>query len=150
MGVCEDIHTKVRLLQALTRKFILDDDIDLAYIAELCPQNLTGADFYALCSDAMLKSISASISSIDQELAEWNKEKHSGHPFPTSSIYYLDYIASKEQTKIKVGTDHFLQALNDLKPSITADELYRYNQIRKQFEPALVDHVDQKGKKKAV
>lgn len=41
-----------RVLEALTRKFVLDKYVSLLTIAKRCPPNLTGADLYALCADA--------------------------------------------------------------------------------------------------
>jgi AAA+ lid domain len=41
-----------RVLQALTRKFRLHEDVSLFEVAKRCPPNFTGADMYALCADA--------------------------------------------------------------------------------------------------
>lgn len=41
-----------RVLEALTRKFTLHQDVSLYSIARKCPPNFTGADMYALCADA--------------------------------------------------------------------------------------------------
>ena len=58
LSVSETHAAQLNILQALTRKFKLDPDVgDLGCIADQCPFNLTGADFYALCSDAMLKAM---------------------------------------------------------------------------------------------
>lgn len=59
------------ILLALTRKFHLDPDLDLLRIAEKCPMNLTGADFYALCSDAMLKGMSRVAVEVDERIGEF-------------------------------------------------------------------------------
>lgn len=58
LGVSETHEAQFDILQALTRKFRLDQALDLRRIAEQCPFNYTGADFYALCSDAMLNAMS--------------------------------------------------------------------------------------------
>jgi peroxin-6 len=39
----------------------MEKTLDLSMIAEKCPKNLTGADFYALCSDAMLNALKRKI-----------------------------------------------------------------------------------------
>lgn len=41
------------------------DDVDLDALAEKCPSNLTGADFYALCSDAMLNRMKHKIQQLE-------------------------------------------------------------------------------------
>ena len=64
--MAETHDAQLNILQALTRKFKLDPDVgDLHIIAQQCPYNLTGADFYALCSDAMLKAMTRKASEVD-------------------------------------------------------------------------------------
>lgn len=46
-------------------RFTLDSDIDLEAVAEQCPMTLTGADFYALCSDAMLNAVKRKIDELE-------------------------------------------------------------------------------------
>ena len=41
-------------------------DLRLEDVAALCPANLTGADFYALCSDAMLQSVKRKVELLEQ------------------------------------------------------------------------------------
>ena len=54
LGVNNDEVAQEKILRAITRKFNLASDVDLTVIAKSCPANLTGADLYSLCSDAML------------------------------------------------------------------------------------------------
>lgn len=51
-------------------RFRLHPDLDLRIIAELCPFHYTGADFYALCSDAMLKAIIRTIEKVDTKIGK--------------------------------------------------------------------------------
>lgn len=39
--------------------------MDLDAFAEKCPSNLTGADYYALCSDAMLNTMKRKIQQLE-------------------------------------------------------------------------------------
>ncbi|KAJ2638801.1 peroxisomal assembly protein, partial [Coemansia sp. RSA 1287] len=57
LGVSETHDAQLNIIQALTRKFHLHPDLDLRDIAEKCPFHYTGADFYALCSDSLLKAM---------------------------------------------------------------------------------------------
>jgi peroxin-6 len=59
LGVSDTDEGQLRILQALTRKFRLGPALDLVRVARECPFNFTGADFYALCADALLKDDSA-------------------------------------------------------------------------------------------
>jgi peroxin-6 len=68
LGVSDTDLAQLRILQALTRKFRLDPALDLASVARECPFNLTGADFYALCADALLKAMSRTAQEIDARI----------------------------------------------------------------------------------
>lgn len=49
-------------------RFRLHPSLDLANVAQKCPFNYTGADFYALCSDAMLKAMSRTADGIENRV----------------------------------------------------------------------------------
>jgi peroxin-6 len=68
LGVSETDEEQLRILQALTRKFRLDSELDLMQVARECPFNFTGADFYALCADALLKAMSRKAQEIDARI----------------------------------------------------------------------------------
>ena len=57
VGIAQRSQDKLKVLQALTRKFKLSSDVDLLQIAEKCGPSLTGADLYALCADAWMASL---------------------------------------------------------------------------------------------
>jgi len=48
----------------------LHPSLDLRAVAEKCPFNYTGADFYALCSDAMLKAMSRTAEAIEAKVGK--------------------------------------------------------------------------------
>ncbi len=64
VGVAEDSNSKLKVLEALTRKFVLEDDIDLPIIAEKCPPTFTGADMYALSSDAWMTALKRTVAQV--------------------------------------------------------------------------------------
>ena len=68
MGVAEDTESKLKVLQALTRKFALEEDIDLPSIAEKCPTTFTGADMYALSSDAWMTALKRTVAEVSTKL----------------------------------------------------------------------------------
>lgn len=70
LGVSNSHEAQLNILEALTRKFRLDPSLDLRSIAQKCPLNLTGADFYALCSDAMLNAMSRKAEGIDAKICK--------------------------------------------------------------------------------
>lgn len=54
VGIAQHKEDKMKVLQALTRKFTLAPSVNLDVIAQGCATNLTGADLYALCADAWM------------------------------------------------------------------------------------------------
>jgi peroxin-6 len=47
-------------------RFKLDPDLKLSKIAQMCPFHYTGADFYALGTDAMLKAMIRKIEEVNR------------------------------------------------------------------------------------
>jgi peroxin-6 len=68
LGVSQTHQAQTDILEALTRKFRLDLDLDLRQLAERCPFNYTGADFYALCADGMLNAMSRKAEALEQKI----------------------------------------------------------------------------------
>jgi peroxin-6 len=68
LGVSQTHEAQTDILEALTRKFRLEPDLDLRQLAERCPFNYTGADFYALCADAMLNAMSRKAEALEQKI----------------------------------------------------------------------------------
>jgi SpoVK/Ycf46/Vps4 family AAA+-type ATPase len=68
LGVCETHEAQADIIRALTRKFRLAPDVSIEDIASRCPFNYTGADFYALCSDALLNAMSRRAQEVDDEI----------------------------------------------------------------------------------
>ncbi|KND01806.1 AAA family ATPase peroxin 6 [Spizellomyces punctatus DAOM BR117] len=150
LGVSEDHDSQLNILKALTRKFRLHPSLDLRRIADLCPFHYTGADFYALCSDAMLKAIIRTIDNVDAKIATLNASgPHEHHPHPIPPPYYLENMAEAEDTFVQVEEVDFRKALEELVPSVSPKELQRYKEVRSKFETE--DKEDKKkGKGKAV
>lgn len=70
LGISDTHEAQLNILEALTRKFRLDPNLNLTSIAELCPFNYTGADFYALCSDAMLKAMARKAEEVQTKISK--------------------------------------------------------------------------------
>ncbi|KAG0340210.1 peroxisomal assembly protein [Podila humilis] len=133
LSVSTKHEEQLRIIQALTRKFRLHPSLDLANVAEKCPFNYTGADFYALCSDAMLKAMSRTADGIESRVATINKDDTSTLPRPITSQYYLDHLAQPDEILVQVTEQDFDQALAELIPSVSAQELDHYKQVQKMF-----------------
>uniref|UniRef100_A0ACB8G9J0 Uncharacterized protein n=1 Tax=Sphaerodactylus townsendi TaxID=933632 RepID=A0ACB8G9J0_9SAUR len=108
VGINEDRDSQLQVLSAITRKFKLDPSVNLLSVLDKCPSQLTGADLYALCSDAMMSAIKRKV--------EWIEEG-------------LD----TEKSELLLTMDDFVQAATKLQPSVSEPELLRYKLIRQRF-----------------
>ncbi|XP_026551698.1 peroxisome biogenesis factor 6 isoform X3 [Pseudonaja textilis] len=108
VGINEDRDSQLQVLSAITRKFKLDPAVNLPSVLDRCPAQLTGADLYALCSDAMMFAIRRKV--------EWIEEG-------------LD----TESSEFTLTMDDFIQAATRLQPSVSEMELLRYTLIQQKF-----------------
>lgn len=72
---CVSTACGAQVLQALTRKFTLTEDVDLGKLAALLPPQATGADAYGLCADAWLQALRRRI----QELTDAGRVQVGAH-----------------------------------------------------------------------
>ncbi|KAF9466437.1 AAA-domain-containing protein [Collybia nuda] len=134
LGVSNTHEAQRDILEALTRKFRLDSELDLDDIARHCPFNYTGADFYALCSDAMLNAMSRKAEALEYKIAKLNKLVGPySHPHPLTPQYYLAEMASKEDMEVLVSRKDFDLALSTLVPSVSQSEMDHYAHIQRKF-----------------
>lgn len=148
LSVSETHAAQLNILQALTRKFKLDPDVgDLTCIAEQCPFNLTGADFYALCSDAMLKAMTRKASEVDARIEEINNSPgKKDHPSPLTAQYYLAEMATAEEIEVKVSRADFEGALRELTPSVSEAEMEHYREVQAKFSAPTKEETEEKQK----
>ncbi|KAG5643908.1 hypothetical protein DXG03_009479 [Asterophora parasitica] len=134
LGVSDTDEAQTNILEALTRKFRLAPDLELRDLAEQCPFHYTGADFYALCSDAMLNAMSRKAKDVDDKIAHLNSlpGPHS-YPNPLTPQYFLAEVASPEDLNVLVSREDFDCALRDLVPSVSQSEMDHYARIQSQF-----------------
>lgn len=114
VGVNSETSYRERVLKALTRKFKLHDDVSLNSVAERCPLNFTGADMYALCADAWFHAAKR------QALAAGSDS--------TSS--------SDQPDSVVVEYNDFIKVLGELSPSLSMEELKKYESLRDRYEGA--------------
>ncbi|CAD6571071.1 MAG: peroxisomal assembly protein [Alectoria sarmentosa] len=127
LGV-SDTHDKQRtILEALTRKFAMHPEMSLRRVAESLPFTYTGADLYALCSDAMLKAITRQALAVDVKI-----KALSGAPVTTA--YFFDHLATDEDIAVLVTEEDFFAANRELVGSVSAKELEHYQRVRHAFE----------------
>ncbi|KAK9454097.1 P-loop containing nucleoside triphosphate hydrolase protein [Dipodascopsis uninucleata] len=126
LGV-SDTHVKQKaILQALVRKFKLSSNVSLDSIADSCPFTYTGADFYALCSDAMLNAMTRIAASVDKRVKAY-------YP-PVTTRWWFDTQATSEDVEVIVCQEDFEKARRELVSSVSDEELKHYARVRESFE----------------
>lgn len=133
LGVSDTHDKQLTILEALTRKFTLHPDLSLSRIAESLPFTYTGADLYALCSDAMLKAITRQARRVDAKVTGHNASLPHGSQ-PISIAHFFDHLAIPEDVAVMVEEEDFVQAHRELVPSVSAEELQHYERVRHAFE----------------
>lgn len=111
LGVSDTHDKQLTILEALTRKFTLHPQMSLRRVAEALPFTYTGADLYALCSDAMLKAITRRASAVDAKI----RALPGG---PVTTAYFFDHLATKEDVEVMVTEEDFFAAQKELVGSV--------------------------------
>ncbi|KAH8733011.1 hypothetical protein GQ44DRAFT_781771 [Phaeosphaeriaceae sp. PMI808] len=130
LGVSDTHDKQQTILEALTRKFALHPDLSLQKVSQALPFTYTGADMYALCSDAMLKAVTRQARAVDKKVQAYNDT----HTPSISIAHFFDHLASEEDTAVMVTEQDFIEAHKELVPSVSADELRHYQRVRNTFE----------------
>lgn len=135
LSVATTHQAQLSILQALTRKFRMEEELDLVDIAEQCPFDYTGADLYALCSDAMLRAMTRKAEAVDERIKELS-DTIGPHdwPEPLTPQYYLESMARPEEIEVKVGREDFEEALARLVPSVSQGEMAHYEGVHREFQ----------------
>ncbi|KAK4048422.1 peroxisomal assembly protein [Microbotryomycetes sp. JL201] len=142
LGVSDNHDAQLKIIQALTRKFKLDPAIRLDLIAQQCPFNYTGADFYALCSDAMLKAMTRKASEIDKRIEEFNKQPPYNEGPALTPQYYLAELATPAEIEVLVSQEDFEAALAELVPSVSQAEMQHYKLVQQRFSTETMNSED--------
>ena len=85
--------------------------MSLRRVAGSLPFTYTGADLYALCSDAMLKAITRQTSAVDDKF----KALPGG---PISTAYFFDHLAINADIAVMVTEEDFAEAERELVGSV--------------------------------
>lgn len=111
LGVSDTHDKQLTIMEALTRKFAMHPEMSLRRVAETLPFTYTGADLYALCSDAMLKAITRRASAVEAKI----KALPGG---PVTTAYFFDHMATDEDIAVMVTEEDFFAAQRELVGSV--------------------------------
>ena len=117
VGIAAEPSSKLKVISALTRKFKQSDDVDLLQLSNQCPFQLTGADLYALCADAWMNALKRKI---DNCTAGCGARRGEGE--------------ESDDDDPRVCQDDFVRALESLVPSLSLNELEKYERLRQSYD----------------
>ena len=129
--------------------------MDLDAVARECAPTFTGADLYALCADAWMAALKRTMALV-RAPPTWSRGLtptlptampgccgcfkgilHAGkgvHRQPAAMQAEQLGEDASEVEDVRVGQGDFWSALQELRPSLSLEELARYQQIRAQYE----------------
>ncbi|XP_031782513.1 peroxisome assembly factor 2 [Nasonia vitripennis] len=112
VGIYSDTESQMGVLKALTRHFRLArGGKELEELVKELPDNLTGADLYSVCSNAWLRAVRRALTS---QGSEKEKEEVKGED-------------------VVVGLEDFVHTSRDLVPSVSREEIIRYEKLREEL-----------------
>ena len=134
------IYVTQNSLLTSNHRFTLHPTVSLSAVAQRLPFTYTGADFYALCSDAMLKAVTRQAAAVDAKVRALNESLKSGggagghQQAEISTANFFDHHATADDVAVMVTEQDFLDAHRELVPSVSAGELEHYERVRATFE----------------
>ena len=111
LGVSDTHDKQLTILEALTRKFTMHPEMSLRRVAKSLPFTYTGADLYALCSDAMLKAITRQASAVDAKIKAFPGP-------PVTTAYFFNHLATDEDIAVTITEQDFVAANRELVGSV--------------------------------
>jgi ATP-dependent 26S proteasome regulatory subunit len=137
------------ILKALTRRFIVSPNVDFGFIVNLIPDPplLTGADLYAFAADAWLLAAKRTVTLLSDSRSTTLAHEQDGDLLQraiaaeqavTEELLSPNRISDKFRTEdepvVEVSQADFESAATRLKPSLHADELAAYEDLRQRLE----------------
>eukprot|EP01080_Neovahlkampfia_damariscottae_P011432 gene11432-4599_t len=127
LSISSTKEQQIKIMKALTRKFNLGNTVNFEELSKGFQNTFTGADFYALCSDALMKSIMRIAQQFEIELSLKNEKLEKKMEMNT-------YLNDKEDVKIIVEQDDFKLALMNLTPSVSQKDLQHYESVQQKYQ----------------
>ncbi|KAH9580914.1 Vps4 oligomerization [Trypanosoma melophagium] len=129
LGIPATRHEQRQAITALTRKFNLAQDVDFDLLLNTLSLEYTGADLFALCSDAMMFAVEAML----QDAMKGSVTTDETTTTTTTASQAVEENNSNEAPRLVVRMADFLQARSQLKPSVSKEDLKRYESLRTKF-----------------
>ncbi|CDW87814.1 aaa atpase domain-containing protein [Stylonychia lemnae] len=139
LGVAKTSEERVKIIQAQTRNLKLEEGIDLNLIVQNIPENFTGADFSALTTESYMIAVKEKIEDLEVSIKIFKQENNIPDQDEILPETYLklkygdDKIAQDREAQILIKQDHMIRALSKITPSISLEELRKYEELRDKY-----------------
>ena len=139
LGVAKTVPEKVKILQAQTRTIDIDPQCNLDNVAAELPENFTGADFSALVTEAYMIAAKQRIEIVSKEIEDFKVQKGMGDDVDLlPETYFMmrfgeNKVEFEKAQKIVLFESHFMGALSQVTPSISMQELLKYEALRDKY-----------------
>jgi peroxin-6 len=117
VGFPKSIAEKKKILVAQTKKFNLFEDVNFDDLANLCPEDYSGADIYAVCSLAFTLALKNFLENNDNKIGIGKDNNNK----------------NKDKVLFYVKSIDFINSINKVSPSISREELNKYEELKKKY-----------------
>ena len=131
LGISSDREAQMKILKAITRKYVHEDDVDFDQLLEQCGDRFTGADFAGLCSGAMAFALKRRVQALQDDIAKRNENIVEDYKKWTPRKLLTEL--GEDDLVVKVSMVDYLKSLETTVPSVSAEELEHYEQLRQKF-----------------
>lgn len=103
------------------------------------PENFTGADFSALTAETYMIAVKEKIAALESEIIAFKQERgipEQDEMLPETYLklrYPGDEELQAKETQILLTQEHFIKAIGKVTPSISLEELRRYEELRDKY-----------------
>uniref|UniRef100_A0A7S2UD17 Peroxisomal ATPase PEX6 n=1 Tax=Attheya septentrionalis TaxID=420275 RepID=A0A7S2UD17_9STRA len=140
LGLPTERDDRIKILAAQTRKFKFQDNQSpstvVAQVIDDIHPSLTGADFSAIASGALMKSLQRLCHQAETEAKRLNNQRHNETKgTPTTITTAQDVLSGWDEDMLEpvVLAQDLLDAAQDVVPSVTEQDLVAYQSLRSQF-----------------
>jgi len=130
LGTSQERTTQLKVLQAVTRKFSMEEGFVLEDVLAILPPQFTGADLSAVASTAFSIALQQKVKDIEEKVRLINADRESdAHTTARALLQSMD----EKELVTKISLLHFQQAAKLVDPSVSAEELEHYERLKLQF-----------------
>lgn len=148
LGISANVENQLKVVKAVTRKFEHEANVDFNYLLEAInqqfgPGRFTGADIAAFCNQGMSNALQRKVTEFENHIMEYNQkilqdkkalvQKEGELGKRLLNPRKLLKTMSDEELNVKVSMEDYEAAIEAIVPSVSAEELLHYENLRKRF-----------------